>query len=281
MISRSLSTGLAKELRDSGVDLKNGAVDLAKVARDNPSLVLGALWNATKGLPSAVVDSVVESGHALGEGAAVAANDELSKKLNAIYGNDVSGYQRGLLAIRTLSVVTATAGAATATAEVQDRVATAINKKLDEVAAAKAQAAAGELGSVRTSAPRLIPGFSEVESGKIDETRVILGSQELARVRAAHESGQTVIIVVNGRVIQYEPGLPASGMTMFGENGFLIGAEAFSSETELRKTLLHELYRLTTTASSGGVSGSLASQETAAAFSFANRAFKQLNEGVK
>jgi hypothetical protein len=35
--------------------------------------------------------------------------------------------------------------------------------------------------------------------------------------------------------VQYEPGLPSSGMTMFGENGFLIGREAFSSaaETEL------------------------------------------------
>lgn len=66
--------------------------------------------------------------------------------------------------------------------------------------------------------------------------------------------------------------MPASGMTMFGENGFLIGREAFTSESELTKTVLHELYRLNTSASAGGVSGELAAQETAAAADFANRA---------
>ncbi len=33
----------------------------------------------------------------------------------------------------------------------------------------------------------------------------------------------------------------ASGMTMFGENGFLIGNEAFASDAELGKAILHEL----------------------------------------
>lgn len=73
-----------------------------------------------------------------------------------------------------------------------------------------------------------------------------------------------------------EPGLPASGMTMFGENGFLIGREAFTSSGELLKTVLHELYRLNTSASSAGVSAQLSVQETKAAFEFAERAFKEL-----
>ena len=36
---------------------------------------------------------------------------------------------------------------------------------------------------------------------------------------------------------------------MFGENGFLIGNEAFSSTSELGKTVLHEFYRLYTSSS--------------------------------
>lgn len=77
-------------------------------------------------------------------------------------------------------------------------------------------------------------------------------------------------------MIQYEPGLSASGMTMFGENGFLVGNEAFASSEELSKTVLHELYRLYTTQSVSGVYGELAAQETKAAFDFANRAYMEL-----
>lgn len=59
---------------------------------------------------------------------------------------------------------------------------------------------------------------------------------------------------------------------MFGENGFLIGPEAFTSQDELQQTVLHELYRLNTSASADGVSGSLAAQETQVAADFAARA---------
>lgn len=72
--------------------------------------------------------------------------------------------------------------------------------------------------------------------------------------------------------LQYEPGLPASGMTMFGENGFVLGPEAFTSASELNQTLLHELYRLAFSQASGGVSAELAAEETAAAARFAARA---------
>jgi hypothetical protein len=117
-----------------------------------------------------------------------------------------------------------------------------------------------------------IPGFTATESGIINEAQGILNSSELAKIQAAHAAGEPVTVTIGGRVIQYEPNLPASGMTMFGENGFLIGREAFTSTQELQKTVLHELYRLTTSQSVAGVSGALAAQETKAASMFANKA---------
>ena len=61
-------------------------------------------------------------------------------------------------------------------------------------------------------------------------------------------------------------------MTMFGDDGFFIGPEAFKSKAELQKTVLHELYRLNTSNAASGVSEVLASQETKAAYSFAEKA---------
>jgi hypothetical protein len=123
---------------------------------------------------------------------------------------------------------------------------------------------------------KAIPGFNTVESDIIREAQGILSSSELAQIRAAHTAGEPLSVNISGRLIQYEPGLPASGMTMFGENGFLIGREAFTSQAELQKTVLHELYRLNTSNSTTGVSGTLASQETKAAFDFAARAAEHL-----
>ena len=137
---------------------------------------------------------------------------------------------------------------------------------------------AGTTGSrvVGEVADKVIPGFSTVESGVIREAQGILGSSELGQIRTAHLAGEPVSVNVGGRLIQYEPSLPASGMTMFGENGFLIGREAFTSPAELQKTVLHELYRLNTSTSATGVSAALAAQETKAAFDFAARAVKHV-----
>lgn len=121
-----------------------------------------------------------------------------------------------------------------------------------------------------------IPGYTATESGVIHEAQSILNSSELARIQAAHAAGQPVTVNIGGRLIQYEPGLPASGMTMFGEDGFLIGREAFVSRQELQQTILHELYRLTTSNSANGVSGALATQETKAAADFAAKAVKEM-----
>lgn len=125
-------------------------------------------------------------------------------------------------------------------------------------------------------APNTIKGFNAVESNIINEAKTMINSSEFAQIKAAHRAGQSVTVNIGGRIIQYEPGLNASGMTMFGENGFLIGNEAFTSSGELSKTVLHELYRLNTSANSAGVSAELAAQETKAAFDFAEKAIKEL-----
>jgi hypothetical protein len=133
-ISRSLSAGLMKELKDSGVALKDGAIDLFKLVQDNPSVVVDAVWKAVTNLPQALKDSLVETGHAIGEGGAVALNADISAKLNAIYGRDVAGYQQTLLAIRTLTAATGAAGVAKTGGKLTEEAAKAIGKKLDDVA---------------------------------------------------------------------------------------------------------------------------------------------------
>ena len=137
-----------------------------------------------------------------------------------------------------------------------------------------------EVGETRGQASAtdntLAPGFNATESGIIGEAQSILNSPQLAEIQNAYSASQPVTVNVGGRIIQYEPNLPASGMTMFGENGFLIGKEAFSSSEEFQQTILHELYRLNTSASASGVSGSLATQETNAAASFAAKALGAL-----
>lgn len=62
----------------------------------------------------------------------------------------------------------------------------------------------------------------------------------------------------------------ASGVTLFGEHGFVLGREAFESNKGPAKTVLHKPYRRETPASAGGVSGRLASVETKPASRFAH-----------
>jgi filamentous hemagglutinin len=139
-ITRSLTTGLAKELQDSGIDLKNGAIDLAKAVKDNPGAALEGVWKAVKGLPQSVVDGFKETGTAIGEGAAVALSKDLTEKLNAIYGTDTAGAQQALLAIRITAALTGATGAAKVGANLTEATAKAVGKKLDDIATAKADA---------------------------------------------------------------------------------------------------------------------------------------------
>jgi hypothetical protein len=88
--------------------------------------------------------------------------------------------------------------------------------------------------------------FSEQEITIITEVQEILLSRGIIDLRAAYILGESVEVSITGRIIIYEPELPASGFTLSGEASFVLGPQAFSSEVELIKTLLHELYRLTT-----------------------------------
>ena len=133
--------------------------------------------------------------------------------------------------------------------------------------------ATGEKARTSESA---LDAFTQPERAVINEAKGVLDSKEFAKIRAAQADAKSVTVKIGSVTVQYEPGLPASGMTMFGEEGFLLGPEAFASRTELTKTVLHELYRLRTSASSGGVSADLAAQETKAAFGFAEKAAKEI-----
>jgi RHS repeat-associated protein len=107
------------------------------------------------------------------------------------------------------------------------------------------------------------------EARIIAEAGSILSDPAFSALRAGYEAGRPLSVRIGGRVIQYEPDLPGSGLSLFGENGFLLGPEAFASESETQKTVLHELYRLNFSQSANGVSGELAAQETMDAAAFA------------
>jgi hypothetical protein len=102
--------------------------------------------------------------------------------------------------------------------------------------------------------------------------RQLYNSVQMNEIRAAHQSGLPVTIRIGRYRIQYEA-LSFSGFTSFSTDGFVIGKEAFASESELKKTLLHELYRLhhSELAKGGGVDKHTIRAETDAAFQFAER----------
>jgi LysM repeat protein len=145
--------------------------------------------------------------------------------------------------------------------------------KTGEPSAAKATTAAADAA---------LAGFNAAEKAIIIEVRAMLKAPELAQIRAAHAAGKEVVVKIGGRLIQYEPAMNASGMTMFGENGFLIGRQAFTSEAEFVKTLLHETHRLVTSAigRGAGASGAAVAAETEAAFTFAERAYRAVLAGL-
>ncbi|MBI1833061.1 MAG: hypothetical protein HYR84_16600 [Planctomycetes bacterium] len=121
-----------------------------------------------------------------------------------------------------------------------------------------------------------------VESKIVTEVRAILSSSEMAQIRTARAAGKSITVKVGRRTLQYEPGVPASGMTMFGEDGFILGRDAFKSEAELVKTLLHELFRLETSGVGKGAIPQSASSmqdvvsaETKAAAAFAEKIYAE------
>lgn len=132
-ISRSLSAGLTKELQDSGLAMKDGAFDLGKAVLEHPGLVVESVFEAVAGLPQSLRDGLVESGVSIGEGAAVSFDENLSDKINAIYGTDISGAQTALLAIRTIAAISGAGAVGKTGGKLTKELAEAVEKNLDKM----------------------------------------------------------------------------------------------------------------------------------------------------
>jgi len=141
-------------------------------------------------------------------------------------------------------------------------------------AAGKSAVRAAGKGAVRNATKRTL---RNVGGDAVAEVRSLVDGGALRRLRAAFESGTSAEFKLGGRTILVEPDAPFSGMTLFEEAGFVLGRDAFSSNAELTKTLLQEVFRLRTSARVGGAgaSGDLATRETQNAFEFAERAFRE------
>ena len=107
----------------------------------------------------------------------------------------------------------------------------------------------------------------------IHEVKNILQTHQFQTLCNVFFKGITHTEIINGRTIQVEPELPFSGMTLFKENGFVLGKEAFASKDELIKTLLHEIYRLETSVigKTENATQEIITQETKAAREFAEK----------
>jgi len=117
----------------------------------------------------------------------------------------------------------------------------------------------------------MLPGDQEI----MDETATILASPELAQIREAHAKGEPIEVRIGSRALLYEPECQECGMTLFGEDGFIIGQGAFARAGELEKTLLHELRRLRMSqVRTDGATAAQVLEETKDAASFAERVFK-------
>lgn len=118
------------------------------------------------------------------------------------------------------------------------------------------------------------------DAAVIGRSQAMFNSPELGALRSAHGSGVSAEVNIGGSVIRYEPSYSGSGMTMFGDDGFILGRHAFSSQEELAKTLLHENYRLGYSQVPGiGANGDLVAKETGNAFDFAEMYFGHLLGG--
>lgn len=107
----------------------------------------------------------------------------------------------------------------------------------------------------------------------INEARKIVSSPQMETLRAAAQSGQHAAVRIGQRTISYEPDLQAPGFS-WAERGFHLGKQAFSSQAELIKTVLHELHRLGTSSVIGNTAAQqAATAETQAAASFAEKAY--------
>lgn len=122
------------------------------------------------------------------------------------------------------------------------------------------------------SAKLIKSNLSKIKKNIAEESYKILNDKKFQQIIEAYHKKTSVGVTINGRYITFDEG-PFSGITNFAEGGFHIGTEAFSSEKELIKTVLHEMYRLNTS-KLRGVTGTASevAKETKEAFNFAEEA---------
>jgi len=216
-ISRTLSAGLIKEMKDSGIALKDGTANLLTLAKDHPGVFVGSVWSAVKALPATAVAGFQETGMAIGEGAAVAFNADIKAKLNAIYGNDVASYQQAMLALRTISAVgsaAGVAGAGKAGGQLSREAALALEKKLDEsleIAARNALLKSGglvdkqghallDMSKLTTEQKRVV---GEQLFGPNTVRQIVPDGKQLARVQGQGSNGIDELYKVNRPDVDY------------------------------------------------------------------------------
>ena len=129
-------------------------------------------------------------------------------------------------------------------------------------------------------ATRALPGLTRAETGIAKSAKELWNAQAFKKGITAMRSGQSSEATIDGVKIVFQADGPFSGLTLFGENGFVIGKEALRSQDEIMKTVLHECYRLSTSAarSNSGVSQVLITQETNNVVNFVERAFKSIRQ---
>ena len=212
-ISRNLSDGLLKEMKDSGIAMKDGAVDLLKATIDHPGAVLDGLWEGIQDVPQEIRDGFKESGHSIGEGAAVSFDENIQAQLNAIYGADVSTAQEALLLLRTVSAVGGASAVGKTGGKVTGKVAEAVSKKLDEILNEAAEKALIKSGGIVGADGKPVLDLKQLTNeqkgilgdlfGTDTVKRIIPDSEKLARIPGIGETGIDDLYKVNRTDVDY------------------------------------------------------------------------------
>ena len=107
------------------------------------------------------------------------------------------------------------------------------------------------LAGIERKVIQQVPKLTKLETKIVDEANVILNSKEFDLIQKAYQSGTETSVKIGERIVAYNPETAGSSITMHASpfhegSGFQLGPKAFESTTELKKTLIQELFRLNT-----------------------------------
>ena len=215
-VTRELNDGLKTEVWNSTVATANSAVDLVEFVIENPGAAWDGLLESIKGMPQGMKDNFVETGHALGESAAVVFNPELGEKLNDLYGTDVGVHQGTLAGLRITSAVVGALGAGKAVdalGEAGKNAALAAGRQLDQLAEqAGTQALIRSGGQLDNLGNPLLDmrHLTTEQKGAMGELfgpetvrRIVPEGEKLARIPGVGETGIDDLFRVNRPDVDY------------------------------------------------------------------------------